>query len=108
MALEMVVGYLRDHPQNVKKWKKTSLVLLIGSFFSYQHFISANAVESPENTKQIVGRTLEESSDPIWPSREDGPKNAPNIIVIMTDDVGFGAASTFGGPIPTPTADKLV
>ena len=27
----------------------------------------------------------------------------PNVLLIMTDDVGFGASSTFGGPIPTPT-----
>ena len=32
---------------------------------------------------------------------------APNIILIMTDDIGFGAASTFGGPIPTPNLERL-
>lgn len=32
---------------------------------------------------------------------------APNVLVILTDDVGFGASSTFGGPIPTPAFDKL-
>ncbi len=35
------------------------------------------------------------------------PAGAPNILLIMTDDVGFGAASTFGGPIPTPNLTKL-
>jgi arylsulfatase len=35
------------------------------------------------------------------------PPGAPNVLLIMTDDVGFGAASTFGGPIPTPTFDSL-
>ena len=35
------------------------------------------------------------------------PKGAPNVLLILTDDVGFGASSTFGGPIPTPTYDKL-
>ncbi len=35
------------------------------------------------------------------------PKGAPNILIIMTDDVGFGASSTFGGAIPTPTFDAL-
>jgi arylsulfatase A-like enzyme len=33
--------------------------------------------------------------------------SAPNIILIMTDDIGFGAASTFGGPIPTPNLERL-
>jgi arylsulfatase len=35
------------------------------------------------------------------------PDGAPNVLVILLDDVGFGAASTFGGPIHTPTADRL-
>lgn len=42
-----------------------------------------------------------------YPQRPQAPKGAPNIIVIMTDDVGFAASSTFGGPIPTPTFDGL-
>lgn len=32
---------------------------------------------------------------------------APNVLIILLDDVGFGAASTFGGPCRTPTADRL-
>ena len=35
------------------------------------------------------------------------PKGAPNILLIMTDDVGFAAPSTFGGVIPTPTLDGI-
>lgn len=35
------------------------------------------------------------------------PVNAPNVLLIMTDDVGFGASATFGGPIPTPTFDEV-
>jgi arylsulfatase A-like enzyme len=35
------------------------------------------------------------------------PAGAPNVLVILLDDVGFGAASTFGGPCETPTADRL-
>jgi arylsulfatase len=35
------------------------------------------------------------------------PPGAPNIVVVLLDDVGFGAAGTFGGPIPTPTLDAL-
>ena len=35
------------------------------------------------------------------------PASAPNVLIILTDDVGFGASSTFGGPIPTPTFDRL-
>lgn len=35
------------------------------------------------------------------------PKKAPNVVIVLIDDVGFGATSTFGGPIRTPTLDKL-
>src|SRR4051794_16237646 len=35
------------------------------------------------------------------------PKGAPNVLVILLDDVGFGASSAFGGPINMPTAEKL-
>jgi arylsulfatase len=35
------------------------------------------------------------------------PKGAPNVIIILIDDIGFGGPSTFGGPIPTPALDKL-
>jgi hypothetical protein len=44
-------------------------------------------------------------SKPAWPARVVPPKGAPNILLILTDDVGFGAPSTFGGVIPTPTLD---
>jgi len=35
------------------------------------------------------------------------PKDAPNVLVILLDDVGFGSASAFGGPCATPVAEKL-
>ena len=42
---------------------------------------------------------------PIEPLRP--PKNAPNVLIILIDDTGFGASSAFGGPIHTPTAERL-
>src|SRR5438067_11263334 len=46
-------------------------------------------------------------SKPWWPPRVAPPKGAPNVLLIMTDDVGFGAPSTFGGVIPTPNMDRI-
>lgn len=47
-------------------------------------------------------------SDPIdWPKEIAAPEGAPNVLLVMMDDVGFGASSTFGGPIPTPTLDRV-
>jgi arylsulfatase A-like enzyme len=42
-----------------------------------------------------------------WPPRVVPPKGAPNVLLIMTDDCGFGAPSTFGGVIPTPALDRI-
>jgi arylsulfatase A-like enzyme len=42
-----------------------------------------------------------------WPPRVVPPKGAPNVLLIMTDDVGFSAPSTFGGVIPTPALDRI-
>ena len=42
---------------------------------------------------------------PIKPLRP--PVGAPNVLVILLDDVGFGASSAFGGPCHTPTAERL-
>ncbi len=46
-------------------------------------------------------------SKPYWPARVVPPKGAPNILLIMTDDSGFGVPSTFGGVIPTPALDRI-
>jgi arylsulfatase A-like enzyme len=53
-----------------------------------------------------IGRTVAESVKD-FPKEVKAPDGAPNILLILTDDVGFGASSTFGGPVPTPTMDRL-
>ncbi|MBL8420377.1 MAG: arylsulfatase [Dechloromonas sp.] len=47
------------------------------------------------------------TSKPWWPPRVVPPKGAPNVLLIMTDDSGFGVPSTFGGVIPTPGLDRI-
>ncbi len=42
-----------------------------------------------------------------WPPRVVPPKDAPNVLLIMTDDSGYGVPSTFGGVIPTPALDRI-
>jgi hypothetical protein len=46
-------------------------------------------------------------STPYWPMRVEPRQGAPNILLIMTDDSGFGVPSTFGGVIPTPALDRI-
>ncbi|NDH76500.1 MAG: arylsulfatase, partial [Actinobacteria bacterium] len=53
-----------------------------------------------------VGRLLDESEAvPLQGLRS--PAGAPNVVLILLDDVGFGTCSTFGGPVPTPTVDRV-
>jgi Sulfatase len=46
-------------------------------------------------------------SKPYWPPNVVPPKGAPNVLLIMTDDAGYGVSGTFGGVIPTPTLDRI-
>jgi arylsulfatase A-like enzyme len=76
---------------------------------------------SPEATTTITGKQLPppdpafggiikdraSESKAWWAPRVVPPKGAPNVLLIMTDDQGFGAPSTFGGVIPTPTMDRI-
>jgi arylsulfatase len=65
------------------------------------------AQSSPTPTYQgKAGRNITETQ-PWWPARVQAPANAPNVVWILLDDVGYGAISTFGGLIKTPTLDSL-
>ncbi len=62
-------------------------------------------IPDPEFKGQI-GQTIE-TSKADYPQPVKAPNGAPNVLVILLDDVGFGMVSTFGGPVPTPKLDKL-
>jgi arylsulfatase len=66
---------------------------------------SALPIELSKFTGKI-GKTYKESES-AWQSPPAPPKGAPNVVVILLDDVGFGQVSTFGGLVPTPSLDKL-
>jgi Sulfatase len=56
------------------------------------------------------GGVIKESakdSTPGWPPRVVPPKGAPKVLLIMTDDQGYGVPGTFGGVIPTPALDRI-
>ncbi len=76
---------------------------------------------SPSATTTIDGKQLppppakfggvikEQAKDskPYWPPSVVPPKGAPNVLLIMTDDQGYGVSGTFGGVIPTPSMDRI-
>jgi arylsulfatase A-like enzyme len=53
-----------------------------------------------------IGRFVKDST-PYWPLPPQAPKGAPNILVILFDDVGFSDFGCYGSPIATPTIDRL-
>jgi arylsulfatase len=65
----------------------------------------------PIPPKRLTGLTTYDAKDPdtsyppISPLRP--PDGAPNVLIVLIDDCGFGAPGTFGGPVRTPTADRL-
>jgi len=81
----------------------------------------AAPIGSPAGTTAIDGKQLPApdpkfggvinndalSSKPWWAPRIVPPAGAPNVLLIITDDAGFGVPSTFGGVIPTPTMDRV-
>jgi arylsulfatase len=76
---------------------------------------------SPSATTTIGGKSIPPSppafggvidlnaneSKPCWPPQVVPVKGAPNVLLIMTDDQGYGVTSTFGGVIPTPAMDRI-
>ncbi|MEY2457337.1 MAG: hypothetical protein QOK06_2431 [Acidimicrobiaceae bacterium] len=54
----------------------------------------------------VVGRTLEEST-PWWPELPSGPDGAPNVVMVLLDDVGYAQFGCYGSDIATPTFDRL-
>ena len=60
----------------------------------------------PQKFEGVIKETYLDSM-PWWPGRVVPPKGAPNVLLVLVDDAGFGVTSTFGGVIPTPNFDRL-
>lgn len=69
--------------------------------------ISGKQLPPPDPKFGGVIKEKASESKAWWAPRVVPPKGAPNILLIMTDDVGFGAPGTFGGVIPTPAMDRI-
>ena len=67
----------------------------------------AQILPKPEPPFQGKADISPAKSTPDWPKPVTAPKGAPNVVLILLDDVGFAATSTFGGAAPTPALDRL-
>ncbi len=69
-----------------------------------------NGKQLPPPVDNLFGGKIEKNvldSTPYWPPRVVPPKGSPNILLIITDDAGYGVSGTFGGVIPTPAMDRI-
>ena len=112
------MNYTMNHTMN---HTMKSLLLVLSLVTAIAVPVSAQqppAASKPAGTPQIlprpdshfegnVGRTYLESGTPQFPQPVKAPEGAPNVVLILIDDAGFGQFSTFGGGTPSPTMDKL-
>jgi arylsulfatase A-like enzyme len=93
-----------------KLWKcaAAGIVLAVGcSTHKNQSRPDSEFLPKPDPQFQGVISTDPAKAVPAWPKEVTANKGAPNVVLILVDDVGFSTTSTFGGPIQTPTFDKL-
>src|SRR6266436_6378540 len=71
--------------------------------------ISIDGKQLPPPDPKFGGVIKEKATEsrPYWSPTVVPPKGAPNVLLIMTDDCGFGAPGTFGGVVPTPALDRI-
>src|SRR5262245_18331468 len=100
---------------------QTCALLVVATAVQAEQIQTTGEPGSPSATTTISGKQLPPpepkfggvikdsalDSKPWWPPRVVPPKGAPNILLIMTDDQGYGVSGTFVGVIPTPAMDRI-
>jgi arylsulfatase A-like enzyme len=113
-----------ESAMRANRWITSTSVLALGALFAWDPTVAQQITGtpgSPSATVTIDGKQLPapplkfegviqenaKDSTPYWPPQLVPPKGAPNVLLIMTDDSGYGVPSTFGGVIPTPSLDRI-
>jgi arylsulfatase A-like enzyme len=83
--------------------------IITGTLGSSDATVTLDGKQLPPPPMKFGGVIKESALDskPWWPPRVVPPKGAPNVLLIMTDDQGYGVSGTFGGVIPTPALDRI-
>ncbi|MFN7666727.1 MAG: arylsulfatase [bacterium] len=89
------------------KRKFFGALVVLSSLFLPVSAMAQEVLPRPDQPFKGKIERLAKDSKPDFPQPFQAPKDSPNVLLIMTDDVGFGASSPFGGPISTPTLDML-
>jgi arylsulfatase A-like enzyme len=69
--------------------------------------VTSPQLPAPDPPFAGIIEPLATDSTPARPEIRRPPAGAPNVVVVLLDDVGFGAPGTFGGPVPTPSLDRI-
>jgi arylsulfatase len=85
---------------------KTLAGIALAGLFTAGTARAQNFTQQQQPFQGVVGKTLADSKE-AWTYNIKAPKGAPNVVLILLDDVGFGASSAFGGIINTPNFDTL-
>lgn len=98
-----------DKTIDKKDHKQTSQLQLTGTLGSPSATTTISGKQLPAPDPKFGGVIKDGAlqSKPWWAPRIVPPKEVPNVLLIITDDAGFGVPSTFGGVIPTPTMDRI-
>ena len=98
-----------DKTITTKDRKQTSQVQTTGTLGSPNATTTIDGSQLPAPDPKFGGVIKNDAlqSKPWWAPRIVPPKEAPNVLLIITDDSGFGVPSTFGGVVPTPTMDRI-
>ncbi|MCB1125263.1 MAG: arylsulfatase [Verrucomicrobiae bacterium] len=88
---------------------KSLLVVLLGLSFPVGGSLFSQEILPfpPKPSGSIAGPTIQNSVYSPLPATRHLPPDAPNILIVLIDDVGPGQSSTFGGEISTPTMDRI-
>ncbi|MBU1257130.1 MAG: arylsulfatase, partial [Alphaproteobacteria bacterium] len=100
-------GYLKRVRARLAKDMARVIAAGLVASLSGQALAQAGGDAASAQQQQQPLRTQADGSWRYYPNIPKAPKGAPNVLLVLTDDVGFGASSTFGGPIPTPNFDML-
>ena len=74
--------------------------------FAFSILLVTGLLAQTEEFKGKIGKTLEDSEE-YWPDPIKPPKGAPNVLIWLIDDMGYGHSGSFGGLTPTPNIDRL-
>ena len=89
---------------------KKAIIILLFTFLCALVIVTGlqaqTKTEGHMEFKGKIGKTLADSEE-YWPEYVKPPKEAPNILIWLIDDMGYGHSSAFGGLTPMPTIDRL-